>query len=116
LIFIATHSRGVEQQTEAARRLVAIASTTVIACYGCERKLEAREFDGSGTDPCPRCYKEAGLENEHQDGYHREQPNADCPMCEVPQPGRVYRLTGGPNDPALSNGNTWSESEVHELQ
>ena len=29
-----------------------------------------------------------------------------------PEPGKVYALTGGMDALALSNGNTWAESEV----
>ena len=29
-----------------------------------------------------------------------------------PEYGKQYRLTGGPDTPAISNGNTWAESEV----
>lgn len=29
-----------------------------------------------------------------------------------PESGKVYRLTGGPNTPAISNGNSWAESLV----
>ncbi len=29
-----------------------------------------------------------------------------------PEPGKQYRLTGGTGTPAISNGNTWAESEV----
>lgn len=31
-----------------------------------------------------------------------------------PEPGKVYRLTGAADVPAISNGNTWAESEVIE--
>jgi len=31
---------------------------------------------------------------------------------DVPEPGHVYRLTGGHEEAALSNGNSWAESEV----
>lgn len=30
----------------------------------------------------------------------------------MPVQGKVYRLTGGKNDKAISNGNTFAESEV----
>ena len=29
-----------------------------------------------------------------------------------PQPNKVYRLTGGPHEPCIANGNTWAASEV----
>src|SRR2546426_92369 len=36
------------------------------------------------------------------------------PKSDRPAPGKTYRLTGGSKDKAISNGNTWSESEVTE--
>ncbi len=29
-----------------------------------------------------------------------------------PEPGKLYRLTGGPADKAISNGDSWADSEV----
>lgn len=49
---------------------------------------EAKMNDWNG---CRFCFEEAGLENEHQDGYHDADndvydenygPNANCPMCD----------------------------------
>jgi hypothetical protein len=34
------------------------------------------------------------------------------PKADRPQPGKSYRLTGGPKDKAISNGNTWAESQA----
>jgi len=31
---------------------------------------------------------------------------------DIPQAGKVYRLTGGSQDKCIANGNSWSESEV----
>ena len=31
---------------------------------------------------------------------------------DKPKEGKVYALTGGPNDKCIANGNSWSESEV----
>ena len=33
---------------------------------------------------------------------------------DKPEPGKIYKLTGGSNDKCISNGNTWKESEVKE--
>ena len=33
-------------------------------------------------DMCATCYDQAGLENEHADGHHADEPNADCPQCK----------------------------------
>jgi hypothetical protein len=35
-------------------------------------------------------------------------------MQDRPIPGKVYALTGAPKEKAISNGNTWAESEVHD--
>lgn len=37
---------------------------------------------------------------------------AEARLTDRPEPGKIYALTGGPDTPALSNGNTWAESEV----
>ena len=29
-----------------------------------------------------------------------------------PEKGKIYRLTGGPNEKSIAQGNTWAESEV----
>lgn len=31
-----------------------------------------------------------------------------------PEEGKIYALTGGPDDACISNGNTWAESEIKE--
>jgi len=31
---------------------------------------------------------------------------------EDPQTGKVYKITGGPNDKCIINGNSWKESEI----
>jgi hypothetical protein len=33
---------------------------------------------------------------------------------DEPEPRKIYALTGGPDDRAISNGNSWAESEVKE--
>jgi hypothetical protein len=33
-------------------------------------------------DMCATCYDKAGVENEHSDGHHADEPNADCPQCK----------------------------------
>jgi hypothetical protein len=50
-----------------------------VTCKGCGKRTTDRT--GGGTELCRRCYDEAGLENEHQDGGHTE-PHPDCPMCK----------------------------------
>jgi hypothetical protein len=36
----------------------------------------------SGPELCTRCYDRAGLENEHLDGGHSDEPRSNCPLCE----------------------------------
>jgi hypothetical protein len=52
-------------------------------CRICEhqRRVDEWSIDSLGTELCERCYEEAGLENEHQDGYHEDAPHPDCPDC-----------------------------------
>jgi hypothetical protein len=38
------------------------------------------------------------------------------PKDTRPQPGKTYRLTGATKQKAISNGNTWTESEVTDEQ
>ena len=51
-------------------------------------------------------------------GYHmaeaedRRQADAHLSSPGRPQPGKVYRLTGGPDEPNIASGDSWAESEV----
>lgn len=47
----------------------------------CGRKLDPANKDAMGVDLCPTCYDEAGLENEHSDGHHDDEPDPACPAC-----------------------------------
>ena len=55
-------------------------------CLVCGVKIR-RDQEGFNNGLCEPCYDAAGIENEHQDGYHTEF-RSDCPMCEseVPEP------------------------------
>ena len=35
---------------------------------------------------------------------------------DKPKDGKLYALTGGPNDRCIANGNSWEESEIKELE
>jgi len=52
-------------------------------CYCCQQRKPVAEWDrdSAGVELCASCYEEAGLENEHQDGYHSDNPDPKCPMC-----------------------------------
>jgi hypothetical protein len=54
------------------------AGTFTCTVCGTRRQLANME----ATNVCTDCYDVAGIENEHQDGYHADQPAADCPMCK----------------------------------
>lgn len=54
-------------------------------CFQCKIQLNSSNHtsDTSHVNPmCNRCYDMAGYENEHQDGYHDDEPHPFCPMCD----------------------------------
>ncbi len=55
-------------------------------CYTCRacgrRTRETGDSEGQAV-LCRSCYRAAGIENEHYDGYHADEPDADCPLCRV---------------------------------
>lgn len=58
----------------------------VRTCADCHKQLNRSNCTYSlmNSDTCDACFDIAGIENEHQDGYHeadQEGPNARCPMC-----------------------------------
>lgn len=70
-----------------------------------------------------KALKDAGLEPHtycSDDGYGQDN---DCILVDVnfykvekkedkPEYGKVYALTGGPDEKCISNGNSWADSEV----
>jgi hypothetical protein len=51
-------------------------------CPDCRRVITAENHTPAlGTEYCDDCFEQAGLENEHQDGYHDEGRYANCPIC-----------------------------------
>jgi len=47
------------------------------------RNSAAKVYGSRGyEDMCVTCYDQAGLENEHADGHHADEPNTDCPQCK----------------------------------
>ncbi len=51
------------------------------------KKLTRETGDGeSSCDLCAACYRAAGIENEHFDGYHDETPSDECPKCNTGKP------------------------------
>jgi nitrate/TMAO reductase-like tetraheme cytochrome c subunit len=58
----------------------------VRTCTDCHKQLNSSNCSPSlnAPDYCDSCFEVAGLENDHQDGYHgpgADGPHADCPMC-----------------------------------
>jgi hypothetical protein len=62
-------------------------SNTIVACTTCGRRFQSHTSDGAGpfrpaeSILCPACWEAAGMENEHSDGHHRDQPNGACEAC-----------------------------------
>lgn len=51
-------------------------------CDGCGRNMTGVP-DVDGAWLCRQCYDLAGIENKHADGYHNDEPHADCPTCKT---------------------------------
>ena len=80
-------------------------------CTVCSVKLTSKNRDIDAPHLCVTCFEEAGLENEHMDGFHDDEPEARCPMC-VEQP-RPEVKTGHHNTAPKSHG---SHSECYAKQ
>ncbi|HUZ01655.1 MAG TPA: JAB domain-containing protein, partial [Thermomicrobiaceae bacterium] len=90
--FIAEHARGDEDGDSVEHLAIAAAEDA------------ARMGDGDA----PR-YRSPNLGALLAEGKRREAARIDRGR---PEPGKQYRLTGGPGVAAISNGSTWAESEV----
>ena len=51
----------------------------------CGKQTRETGSSESYVDLCLACYDEAGIENQHQNGEHEEERDADCPMCKEEQ-------------------------------
>lgn len=64
--------------------------SAVFTCRSCKHQTR---FVGDRTaadlELCRPCYDEAGIENEHADGYHAKEKSADCHQCF---PGKVLTV------------------------
>lgn len=76
-----------------------IASRSV--CHSCQTPIRWGA-EGFTSDLCPACFMEAGLENEHEDGGHTDQPNAECSTCG----GSVDRTAPAPKPASVDTGRT----------
>lgn len=61
------------------RRAFGHGSTYV--CGSCGHNTRNVGGDEAGCDLCLLCYEEAGIENAHADGYHKDEPATDCYQC-----------------------------------
>ena len=53
----------------------------------CERRTWRERIDES-TGLCEDCYEREGRINEHEDGHHKDAPQAECPLCQQGRTGR----------------------------
>jgi hypothetical protein len=65
----------------ARRGFVKGGSTYLCNCCG-KRTRSTGRGDNEHAKLCAKCFDIAGLENEHSDGFHRDQPNPECPDCK----------------------------------
>ena len=73
--------------------------------FGCEYIVDASKFDSTKEDKPKWRYRK------NKDGFMGSE-NRILEKEDKPEEGKVYALTGGPNDKCIANGNSWSESEV----
>jgi hypothetical protein len=60
----------------------------VYVCASCKHNTRTTDKSAADLDLCALCYEEAGIENEHNDGYHTKK-SADCYLCF---PGKVLTV------------------------
>jgi hypothetical protein len=78
IIFLASPMVTPVKGDAASERNIRIARAASVTCGECGDTFPAPTFDGNGS--CPSCWDEAGIENEHSDGYH-DAPVAACKAC-----------------------------------
>lgn len=59
------------------------AGSGVYICRCCQKHTRETGAGESMIDLCLNCYEGAGLENEHTDGHHDAEPEANCPDCKA---------------------------------
>lgn len=82
-IEFADEESGEQFDKDTVKRIYEAARARTYHCDSCGFDKPAHQWDrdSHGVNLCADCYTEAGLENEHQDGYHNDKSNPDCPMC-----------------------------------
>lgn len=53
----------------------------IVPCRSCG-KMTHQDVGGMGLEMCAECIEKSGLENEHSDGYHDDDPHPECPRCQ----------------------------------
>ena len=79
IIFLAGPSVSPTKGDKQSESLVRVARGATIECGGCAGRFPAPAFEGNSV--CASCFDEAGIENEHSDGYHDEAPEPQCVQC-----------------------------------
>jgi hypothetical protein len=74
-------------QAEEATPRASVRKCTVCSKVVTDRNSAGKQYRALGfKDMCVACYDASGLENEHSDGHHVDDPNPECPQCKDPQP------------------------------
>lgn len=63
-------------------------------CRACGKRTRETGEGESSIELCIRCYDDAGLENNHSDGGHDDNPHPDCYLCQG-RPANWDREKGG---------------------
>ena len=64
----------------------------MVKCRGCG-KLTHSNIDNTGLELCRKCYEQVNLENEHNDGYHKDLPDPECELCAFEEESRAVTPT-----------------------
>ena len=59
------------------------AGSGVYTCRDCGKDTRATGQGEEGVELCRHCYEDAGMENEHNDGHHDGNPQANCRQCQA---------------------------------
>jgi len=57
--------------------------SAVYVCTSCGMRTRETGSGESDVELCVGCYDDAGLENEHSDGHHEDNPHPDCGACQA---------------------------------
>jgi hypothetical protein len=57
-------------------------------CAECGKRYADAASRDTGAEVCADCYEAAGYVNAHDDGYHNDAAEAECPSCQAEARGR----------------------------